>query len=93
VSSTMSSEKRVFLHFITKYYTKWGQNVVVSGPGVLFGNYDPKRCVPPSLDLQYHDSFHHHYLLVVVALHAVFDGADALFIMVLGPVHLCFTPS
>jgi hypothetical protein len=39
----MSEEKRILLHFVTKYFTQWGQNVVVSGSGVLFGNYDPKR--------------------------------------------------
>ena len=39
----MSEEKRILLRFVTKYYTEWGQNVVVSGDGVLFGNYDIKR--------------------------------------------------
>jgi len=39
----MNEEKRILLHFVTKYLTKWGQNVVVSGAGVLFGSYDPKR--------------------------------------------------
>ena len=39
-----AEEKRILLHFKTRYLTKWGQNLVVSGAGVLFGNYDPKRC-------------------------------------------------
>lgn len=41
----MSEEKRILLRFVTKYYTEWGQNVVVSGDGVLFGNYDIKRYI------------------------------------------------
>ena len=30
-------------HFRTSYLTKWGQNLVVCGPGVLFGNWDQRR--------------------------------------------------
>lgn len=45
MSDTVSevNDKRILLHFVTNYFTKWGQNLVVSGPGVLFGNYDPRR--------------------------------------------------
>ena len=39
----MSEDKRILLHFVTNYFTKWGENVVVSGAGALFGNFDPKR--------------------------------------------------
>ena len=43
MSTSGAEEKRILLHFLTKHYTKWGENVVVTGAGVLFGNYDPKR--------------------------------------------------
>jgi hypothetical protein len=44
VMACYPARRRVLLHFRTTYYTEWGQNLAVCGPGVLFGNYDPKRC-------------------------------------------------
>lgn len=36
-------DTRYLLHFRTSYLTEWGQNLVVCGPGVLFGNWEPRR--------------------------------------------------
>ncbi len=41
----MDEERRVLLHFKTTYYTRWGENLVISGPSPIFGKYDPNKYV------------------------------------------------
>lgn len=39
----MTDVKRLFLHFTTSYYTRWGQNLVISGPDSQLGGFDLQR--------------------------------------------------
>lgn len=37
---SLSSDRKLLLHFRTSYFTQWGEHVAVCGEGPLFGNWD-----------------------------------------------------